>query len=64
MHSRKRKHKDIIHHFLRDHVLKGGVEITCIETHEQLVDIFIKPLAEDFFYKIRRELGILNENDI
>lgn len=64
MHYRKRKHKDIIHQFLRDDVLKGGVEITCIETHDQLVDIFIKPLAKEIFKKIRRELGILNENDI
>uniref|UniRef100_A0A3Q7XZQ9 Uncharacterized protein LOC113786557 n=1 Tax=Cicer arietinum TaxID=3827 RepID=A0A3Q7XZQ9_CICAR len=56
MHSRT-KHIDIRHHFLRDHVLKGNVEVTFVDTHNQLADIFTKPLPKDSFYKIRRELG-------
>ncbi|XP_050916006.1 secreted RxLR effector protein 161-like [Lathyrus oleraceus] len=63
MHSRT-KHIDIRHHFLRDHVLQGDVEVTFVHTHNQLADIFTKPLARESFYKIRRELGILDECDI
>lgn len=63
MHSRT-KHIDIRHHFLRDHVLQKDVEVTFVDTHNQLADIFTKPLPRDSFYKIRRELGILNESDI
>ncbi|XP_073223564.1 secreted RxLR effector protein 161-like [Cicer arietinum] len=61
MHSRT-KYIDIRHHFLRDHVLKDSVEVTFVDMHNQLVDIFTKPLPKDSFYKIQRELDILNEN--
>ncbi|XP_050915891.1 secreted RxLR effector protein 161-like [Lathyrus oleraceus] len=63
MHSRT-KHIDIRHHFLRDHVLKGDIKISFIDTQNQLPDIFTKPLARDAFYKIRRDLGILSKSDI
>ena len=62
MHSRT-KHIDIRHHFLRDHVQKGEVKLEFVDTHDQLADIFTKPLAREPFFKIRRELGILDEND-
>jgi len=58
MHSRT-KHIEIRHHFLRDHINKGNCEIEYVDTNHQLADIFIKPLAEDRFYKLRRDLGIL-----
>lgn len=58
------KHIEIRHHFLRDHVLKYDIDIFFIDTQNQLVDIFTKPLSRDVFYKIRRELGILNEGNI
>ncbi|XP_050916749.1 secreted RxLR effector protein 161-like [Lathyrus oleraceus] len=58
------KHINIRHHFLRDHVLKGDIEISFIDTQNQLADIFTKPLARDAFYKIRRDLGILSGSDI
>lgn len=52
------------HHFLRDHVPKGDVEVIFIDTHDQLVDIFTKPLAKESFYKIRRKLSILDELNV
>ncbi|XP_050915603.1 secreted RxLR effector protein 161-like [Lathyrus oleraceus] len=63
MHSRT-KHIDIRNHFLHDHVLQGDVEVTFVDTYNQLADIFTKPLAREPFYKIRRELEILDECDI
>nr|XP_012567628.1 uncharacterized protein LOC105851389 [Cicer arietinum] len=42
----------------------SNIEVTFMDTHNQLADIFTKPLPKDSFYKIRRELDILNENDL
>lgn len=63
MHSRT-KYIDIRHHFLRDRVLKGNVEIEFVDAHDHLADIFIRPLAKESFYKIRRELGVFDEGVI
>ncbi|GJT60925.1 retrovirus-related pol polyprotein from transposon TNT 1-94 [Tanacetum coccineum] len=45
LHSRT-KHIDIRYHFIKDHVLKGDIELHFIHTQYQLVDIFTKPLDE------------------
>ena len=37
---------------------KNDVKLEFIPTNEQLADIFIKPLDESQFIKIRRNLGI------
>lgn len=63
MHSRT-KHTNIQHYFLWYHILKGDVEVIFVGTHGQLVDIFMKPLAKDPFYNIRREHNILDEFDV
>lgn len=62
MHSRT-KHIHIRHYFLCDHVLKRDIEFAFMDTHNQLADIFTKPLAKESPYKVRRELGILDEFD-
>jgi hypothetical protein len=41
---KKMRHVERRHHFLRDHVEKGDIEIRYIDTKRQLVDIFTKPL--------------------
>ena len=58
-HSRT-KHIEIMHHFIRDHVQKGSIDLSFVGTNDQLADIFTKPLADGPFSKIRRELGMLN----
>ena len=57
LHSRT-KHIDVRHHFLRDNVAKGKISLVYIPTEYQLADIFTKPLPEDRFIIIRRELGM------
>ncbi|GJV81695.1 hypothetical protein Tco_1517565 [Tanacetum coccineum] len=56
LHSR-RKHIDIRYHFIRDHILKGDIELHFVPTDMQLVDIFTKPLAEPSFTRLVTELG-------
>jgi hypothetical protein len=54
------KHIDIWYHFLRDHQQKGDIEISYVSTHNQLADIFTKPIDEKTFSKLRNELNILD----
>ena len=56
-HSRT-KHIEIQHHFLRDHVQKGDIELIYVHTDKQLTDIFIKFLDEKRFGFIERKLGL------
>ena len=58
LHSRS-KHIDIRHHFLRDHVNKGDIKISHIETENNIADIFTKPLSSERFAKLRLDLGML-----
>ena len=57
LHSRT-KHIDIRYHFIKEHVLNGNIVLDYICTEEQLADIFTKPLVEERFSYLRRELGI------
>ena len=63
VHSRT-KHIEIRHHFIRDHITKGDIEIKFIETSRQLADIFTKPLGTDQFHTLVRELGMIRASDI
>jgi hypothetical protein len=47
------KHIKVRHHFLRDHVEKGDIEMKFIDTEGQLVDIFTKPLDSSRFASLR-----------
>ncbi|GJY18264.1 hypothetical protein Tco_0389755 [Tanacetum coccineum] len=53
------KHTDIRYHFIRDHILKGDIELHFIPTQYQLADIFTKPLDEPTFKRLIVELGII-----
>jgi hypothetical protein len=57
------KHIDIRYHFLRYHQLKGDIRIAYVSTHNQLADIFTKPLYEKTFSKLRNELNILDSQN-
>ncbi|PKA63842.1 Retrovirus-related Pol polyprotein from transposon TNT 1-94 [Apostasia shenzhenica] len=58
-HSRT-KHIEIRHHFIRVLVEKGEIILEYVSTDFQLADIFTKPLHEDRFNFIVREIGMLN----
>ena len=54
------KHIEIRHHFLRDHAQKGDITLEFVSTDDQLADIFTKPLSEEQFVDIRRQLGVIS----
>jgi hypothetical protein len=57
------KHIKVRHHFLRDYVEKGDIEMKYIDTEKQLTDIFTKPLDATRFTSLRRELGVCHPYD-
>ncbi|GJX19621.1 retrovirus-related pol polyprotein from transposon TNT 1-94 [Tanacetum coccineum] len=59
LHSRT-KHIDIRYYFIRDHILKGDIELHFVPTDLQLAGIFTKPLAKPSFTRLVAELGMLN----
>ena len=56
-HSRT-KHIDIRHHFIREQVEKGIVELYFVRTEFQLADIFTKALSRERFHFILPRLGM------
>jgi hypothetical protein len=46
---KKMRYVERRHHFLRDHLEKGDIEIRYIDIERQLADIFIKPLDSSQF---------------
>ena len=62
-HSRA-KHIDIRYYFLRNHMQKGDIMLEFISTENQLADIFTKPLCDERFSTIRRELGMVDGSEI
>jgi hypothetical protein len=51
--QKKMRHVERRHHFLRDHVEKGDIEMRCIDTERQLADIFTKHLDSSRFADLR-----------
>ena len=62
-HSRT-KHIEIHHHFIRDHIARGDIELGYIPTKDQLADIFTKPLDEARFTFLRHELNIVDSRSL
>jgi hypothetical protein len=57
LHS-KTKHIEVRYHFLRDNVEKGKIALIHVPTHDQLADIFTKPLDQETFTRLWGELGV------
>ena len=47
------KRIEVRHHFIRDHVAKGDINLKHVRTEKQLADIFTKPLDEKVFSRLR-----------
>ena len=50
---------DIKHHFIRD-TRKRDIELSFVNTEDQMADIFTKPLAEDRFCYIENLLNMIS----
>jgi hypothetical protein len=52
------RHVERRHHFLRDHVEKGDIEMRYIDIERQLTDIFTKSLDSSRFVDLWGEIGV------
>lgn len=52
------KHIDIQHHWIREKIAAGDIELEYIETTRQIADGFTKPLPKDAFFRFRSALGL------
>jgi len=57
LHSRA-KHIEIKHHFIRDYIQKGILDIQFIDTENQWADIFTKPLIVERFDFEKKNLNM------
>ena len=55
------KHIDIAFHFLRDHVQKGTIDLSYINTDFNIADIFTKPLRRPTHENFTYELGVISD---
>jgi len=56
----KTKHIDIRHHFVRDSVETGKVELQYCPTDKMIADILTKALGQDRFEMLRGKLGVVD----
>jgi hypothetical protein len=61
---KKMGHVERRHHFLRDHVEKGDIEMSYIDTERQLADIFTKPLDSSRFADLQGGIGVCHPYDL
>lgn len=56
--SRRVKHIDIKHHFIRNLIEEGSISLQYVQSSEQLADIFTKPLCKQTFEKLRNLINV------
>jgi hypothetical protein len=56
--SKYTKHISVSYHYAREHVAWGHIDPVYISTHQNVADMFTKPLAPLVFLKHRKQLGM------
>ena len=52
------KHIDTTYYFIRECIAKKEVELMYVKSHDQVVNIFTKPLKFEDFQRLRSSLGV------
>ena len=58
------KHIEIRYHFIWGRIRRGEIELNYVNTHDNLADIFTKPLDEARFRELRHELNIIDSSNV
>ncbi|OIT21260.1 hypothetical protein A4A49_56223, partial [Nicotiana attenuata] len=56
------KHIDTRYHFIRECIAKKKVKLKYVKSHDQVADIFTKPLKFEDFQRLRSSLGVKKKN--
>ena len=51
-------HIDIRYHFIKDHILKGDVELIFVNSELEIADVLTKPLDDTSFIRFLKMLGM------
>ena len=54
------KYVEVRHHFIRKYVQNNNILLEYVPTENQVADIFKKPLNEERFCPIRKQLGLFD----
>ncbi|KAD4981817.1 hypothetical protein E3N88_18488 [Mikania micrantha] len=54
------KHVEVDFHFVREKVAKGKLLVQHISTHDQIADVFTKPLSTERFNLLRSKLQVVS----
>ncbi|CAH1432412.1 unnamed protein product [Lactuca virosa] len=60
IHHSKTKHIELRYHFIKDHILKGNIELIFVHTHEEIADVFTKALDSTKPNRFLQMLGMMN----
>ena len=56
------KNIDTRYNFIQECISKKEVELKYVKSHDQVADIFTKPLKFEDFQRLRSSLGVKNKN--
>ena len=56
----KTKHIELRYHFIKDHILKGNIELIFVHTNEEIGDVFTKALDPTKLNTFLQMLGMMN----
>ena len=59
-HITKAKHIEIKHHFIRERVERGEIEMRYLETSQMIADMLTKSLQGEQFFKLRTAAGMVS----
>ena len=55
------KYIDIRYHYIRECITRKNMRLEYMRSHDQIADIFTKPLKQEDFAKLRNRLGIIKQ---
>lgn len=62
-HHTKMKHVEIDHHFVREKILAGCLQVNFVPSTEQIADVLTKPITPKQFSNFRRALRVLTTKE-
>ncbi|KAG8482529.1 hypothetical protein CXB51_024309 [Gossypium anomalum] len=63
-HHARIKHVEIDHHFVREKVLDGTLQVNFVPSAEQVADVLTKPIAPKQFESFRQALRVLKQDNV